>query len=465
LHGGADENVVLKSYDERRRSSSGVTTASGLFLSVLLVGQLAWGRAIRRVKEIVMRRVLVAGASAVAVLLVPTAFATDAAASPAVVCGQTVTHDVSLSHDLLNCPGDGLEVGANHITIDLDGHVIDGVNAAGSVGINDNGHSDVMVKNGSVRDFFDYGVALQSAPHSSAQNLAVTRIGAGGVAGDASAGILVQNSPWSTVTANTVSNDVSAYQSDGVDVLSSAHAVVTDNTLARNAWDGMFVLGSPDSTIDDNQLNSNVNNGVEINSGSDGVVLMGNHAHKNVGDGIVAGAISQARITGNTLTGNGDTGLFLFDLLNSVVSGNCLTGNGIGLDLAFGQNGSTGITISHNNASDNVVGIVVDHASHNVVADNVTNANTGAPGEGGGVIVLGATDNTLTGNVATHNLGVGIGVLDDVPGDSAGNRLGHNVANDNAAHGIDVVAGTINGGGNSAHHNTPLPNCVGITCI
>jgi hypothetical protein len=50
-------------------------------------------------------------------------------------------------------------------------------------------------------------------------------------------------------------------------------------------------------------------------------------------------------------------------------------------------------------------------------------------------------------------------------GDSADNRLGHNVTNYNAAHGIDVVAGTINGGGNSAHHNTPLPNCVGITCV
>jgi nitrous oxidase accessory protein NosD len=292
-----------------------------------------------------MRRVLLAGASAVAVLLVPTVLATDAAASPAVVCGQTVMHDISLSQDLLNCPGDGLEVGASDITIDLHGHTIGGVNAAGSVGVNDNGHSDVVVKNGSVSDFFAYGVALQSAPRSSVKDLTVTQIGAGGVAGNASAGILVQNSPWSTVAANTVSNNVSAYQSDGVDVLSSAHAVVKDNALVRNAWDGMFVLGSPDSTIDGNQLNSNMNNGAEINSGADGVEVTANHANKNVGDGIVVGAISQARITRNTLTGNGDTGLFFFDLLNSIVGENCLTGNGIGLDLAFGQNGSTGNTI------------------------------------------------------------------------------------------------------------------------
>ncbi|HEY3923749.1 MAG TPA: right-handed parallel beta-helix repeat-containing protein [Acidothermaceae bacterium] len=214
----------------------------------------------------------------------------------------------------------------------------------------------------------------------------------------------------------------------------------------------------------DNPLNSNVNNGAEINSGADGVVVTGNHANKNAVDGIVVGAISKARIAGNTLTGNGDTGLFLFDLLNSVVTGNCLSRNGTGLDLDFGQNGSTGNTISHNNASNNVTGILVDHASHNAVVDNVSNANQGAPGDGGGVIVIGATGNTLTGNVAAHNLDVGIGVFDDVPGDSAGNRLAHNVADYNAAHGIDVVSGTISGGGNSAHHNTPLPNCVGITC-
>jgi len=412
-----------------------------------------------------VRRLILAGISTLAVFAIPATFATDADASPAgLACGQTVTHNIVLSHDLLNCPGDGLKVGASHITIDLHGHVIDGVNAAGSVGVNDNGHGGVIVKNGSVREFFAYGVALHSAPGSTAQGLTISRIGAGGVEGDASAGIVVQNSPWSTVAGNTVSNDVSAYQSDGVDVLSSAHTHVLGNTLVRNAWDGMFVLDSPNSGIQNNALNNNVNNGAEINAGADGVLVAGNDANKNSVDGIVVGAISKARITGNTLTGNGDTGLFLFDLLDSVVTANCASSDGTGIDLAFGQNGSTGNTLSHNNASGNVTGIILDHAGRNAVVDNVANANQGAPGDGGGVIVIGATGNTLTGNVATHNLDVGIGIFDDVPGDSAGNRLSHNVADYNAAHGIDVADGTIDGGGNSAHHNTPLPNCVGITC-
>jgi parallel beta-helix repeat protein len=415
-------------------------------------------------RGVTMRRVLLTGASALAVLVVPTALATDAVASPLVACGQTVTHDIQLTHDLLNCPGDGLKVGANHITIDLHGHVVGGVNAAGSIGVNDSGHGAVVVKNGIVRDFFAYGVALQSAPGSSAQGLKISRIGAGGVDGDASAGILVKDSPWSTVSANSVSNAVSAFQSDGVDVLSSAHAVVKGNALVSNNWDGLFVLDSPNSTVQSNELSKSGNNGAEINSGSDGVAVTGNHGSNNTLDGIVVGAISKARVTGNTLTGSGDTGLFFFDLLNSVVTGNCLTGNGTGIVLAFGQNGSTGDTISHNNASNNQTGIVVDHAAHNAVLENVANANQGAPGEGGGIIVVGASGNVLAGNVASHNLDVGIGVFEDVPGDSAGNRLSHNVADYDAAHGMDVVTGTINGGGNSAHHNIPLPNCLGIIC-
>ncbi len=411
-----------------------------------------------------MRRILLVGAFSLVVVVGQATMATDAFAGPVIACGQTVTHDVQLTHDLLNCPGDGLKVGASHITIDLHGHVIDGVNAAGSIGVNDNGHGGVVVKNGTVRDFFAYGVAFQSAPGSLAQGLKISRIGAGGVDGDASAGILVKDSPWSNVSVNSVSNAVSAYQSDGVDVLSSAHTVVKGNALVSNNWDGLFVLDSPTSTVQGNELSKSGNNGAEINSGTDGVAVTGNQANKNTLFGIVVGAVSKARVTGNTATSNGDTGVYLFDLLNSVVSGNCVTGNGTGLVLAFGQNGSIGNTISHNNASNNVTGILLDHAGHNAVVDNVADSNTGAPGEGGGVIVVGASGNALTGNVASHNLDVGIGVFDDVPGDAAGNRLSHNVADYNAAHGMDVADGTINGGGNSAHHNTPLPNCVGITC-
>ena len=42
------------------------------------------------------------------------------AADPA--CGDTITTDTTLHADLVNCPGDGLVIGANNITLNLNGH-------------------------------------------------------------------------------------------------------------------------------------------------------------------------------------------------------------------------------------------------------------------------------------------------------------------------------------------------------
>ena len=86
----------------------------------------------------------------------------------------------------------------------------------------------------------------------------------------------------------------------------------------------------------------------------------------------------------------------------------------------------------------------------------------GGPGEGGGILLFAVTGNTVRGNVANANRGVGIGVFEDQPGDSTGNVLTANVANSSQDHGISAVDGTVDGGGNIAHGNTPPPNCLGV---
>jgi parallel beta-helix repeat protein len=389
-----------------------------------------------------------------------------APASTVVTCGQTLTSSTRLANSLRGCSGDGLVIGADHITVDLAGHSISGVNAAGSEGIADDGHGGVRIRNGTIANFFLNGVGLRGAPGSAVSNLTVRKIGAGGGENDFSAGVLVKDSPNSLVIGNAVTNDVSAFQSDGVDVLSSAGTTVSGNRIANNAWNGMFVLDSPRTRVIGNAFDGNKNQGTEVNLGSDGTLLAGNHARNNVSNGLVVGAVSGARIEGNTLTGNGESGLFMFDLLNSRVSANRAGGNGVGIDLGGGQNGSSGNRIANNDTSRNThVGLVVEGgANNNVIAGNVSNANQGAPGDGGGIVLVAVTGNTVRGNVANRNLDVGIGVFEDQPGDSTGNVLTANVANSNRGHGISAVDGTIDGGGNIAHHNTPPPNCLGVSC-
>jgi parallel beta-helix repeat protein len=357
-------------------------------------------------------------------------------------------------------------IGADNITLDLAGHSISGVNAPESEGIADDGHGGITVKNGTISNFFLNGIGLRSAPDSAVLNMTIRKIGAGGAKGEASAGVLVKESPNTSVSKSTVSNDVSAFQSDGVDVLMSAGAVISGNRLTGNAWDGMFVFLSSRTRVIGNTLDGNQNQGVEVNFGSDHALLVGNDAAGNVSSGLVVGAISDAQIRDNTLTGNGLSGLFMFDLLNSSISHNRARGNVVGIDLEGGQHGSTGDLVMGNDTSRNAAaGLVLANGSNNnLVAGNLSNANQGSPGNGGGIILLSVTGNTVRGNVANLNLSVGIGVFEGNTGDSTGNVVTDNVANANHAHGIDVVAGTIDGGGNIAHHNTPPPDCLGVVC-
>ena len=41
-------------------------------------------------------------------------------------CGQTLTQSVKLANDLTNCPAPGLAIGADAITVDLNGHTTTG---------------------------------------------------------------------------------------------------------------------------------------------------------------------------------------------------------------------------------------------------------------------------------------------------------------------------------------------------
>ena len=49
-----------------------------------------------------------------------------AAAVQPLSCGDTITTDATLHHNLVNCPNNGILIGANGVTLDLNSHTIDG---------------------------------------------------------------------------------------------------------------------------------------------------------------------------------------------------------------------------------------------------------------------------------------------------------------------------------------------------
>ena len=85
-------------------------------------------------------------------------------------CGDTITADTTLAADLLDCPNNGIVIGADDITLDLNGHTIDGDNALADpcpedefcdFGIANDGHNGVRITNGTVRQFAFGVIALR----------------------------------------------------------------------------------------------------------------------------------------------------------------------------------------------------------------------------------------------------------------------------------------------------------------
>ncbi|MDQ6798067.1 MAG: right-handed parallel beta-helix repeat-containing protein [Actinomycetota bacterium] len=101
---------------------------------------------------------------------------TPAGAATRVRCGATITATTKLAADVGPCPGDGVVVTANNITLDLNGHRVFG-NAAPEAqgdfaGIRLQKTSRVVVKGGTV-DHFAAGVVVQRGSSNTVQNLVV----------------------------------------------------------------------------------------------------------------------------------------------------------------------------------------------------------------------------------------------------------------------------------------------------
>src|SRR5215217_1981024 len=74
-----------------------------------------------------------------------------------VSCGDTITADTTLDSDLVNCPSNGIVIGVDDITLDLNGHTIDGDGELQDCegepcdfGVLNEGHAEVTVRGGSV---------------------------------------------------------------------------------------------------------------------------------------------------------------------------------------------------------------------------------------------------------------------------------------------------------------------------
>src|SRR5439155_23646395 len=119
------------------------------------------------------------------------------AAATHVNCGDTITQDTKLDNDLINCPSDGIVIGADSITLDLGGHTILGQGHPtegnpGFLGVNNQAaHDGVTVENGVVRGFL-FGIEFDGASHSLIREIRTLENEDAGIAVDGGDGNVIE---------------------------------------------------------------------------------------------------------------------------------------------------------------------------------------------------------------------------------------------------------------------------------
>jgi hypothetical protein len=95
------------------------------------------------------------GSMALAAVLLSALTAGQALASR-VQCGEVITQDTKVVNDLVGCPGSGLIVGADNVTLDLNRHTISGdgdFDESEEAGVQVRGFDGAVIKNGTLTHF------------------------------------------------------------------------------------------------------------------------------------------------------------------------------------------------------------------------------------------------------------------------------------------------------------------------
>ena len=354
-----------------------------------------------------------------------------------VSCGETITADTTLAGDLIDCPNNGIVIGADDITLDLNGHRIDGdgtefadcpKNTFCDVGVLDDRHDGVKIKGGSTRQFL-FGVWLAGARNSRVVDISSSK--------NVFFGAVVGRSSRSVIRDGSFSHNIPP-EGDGIGLFGSDHIKIANNSIKDNRGPGVHVDGS----------NHNVIKGNLFSHSSPGVLIGGDRASDR-GD--------RNEVRGNRFVRNSE-GILVAPGSRNVLARNHFSRDGSGIGIEKGR---------HNLVARNVVvdargrgillGIDFPDGSiggvHNIVRRNVVKRSGGD-----GFLVNRKGASVLRRNVA-------IGANDDgFDIESRSTTLTNNRAKHNAALGIQAVRRVIDGGGNVARHNGDRRQCVHIAC-
>jgi parallel beta-helix repeat protein len=374
-------------------------------------------------------------------------------------CGDVITKDTTLHADLEDCPGDGLVIGAGGITLDLNGHSIEGTGSGGLYGggggadivygdtkdgvDNTAGHSAVTIENGEIEDF-DVGVKLYEADsnHLTGLDLYGNLVGALPLESD----------------GNLIESNYSHNNSYGLYPYESDRNTIVDNLLEANTF-GMYPVESSDNRIERNSVERNFFLGMQVTEDSNRNWIRDNVITDSHSFGLLVADSTDNLVEGNRLTGHAVAGLAVVETERTLVRRNTISS---GAPVAGAPPPLAGILVTteghdvallRNSVSGYPIGLHLQGPQTGlVVSRNRFTANTGD-----GIFSEEGIAGLIDRNVAARNGDDGIDVRDPRT------KIMRNLAYSNADYGIEAVPGA-DGGGNLAWGNGNPAQCLNVVC-
>jgi parallel beta-helix repeat protein len=221
---------------------------------------------------------------------------------PGLECGDTITADTTLERDLTGCPSNGIVIGADGVTLDLNGHTISGDGKPVrrcprrqpcDLGVFNDRHDGVTVRNGSLRGFA-VGVLVGGVRGNRLVELSSSR--------NQFFGYVIADSAR-TVIRDSSGNDNPRPDGDGLGVFASHDLRIVHNSFRGNGQIGIHIEDSTDNVIKGNQFVHNGDFGVFVQANRTRV--RGNRCVRN-GTGVLVGPGSRNVIAGNRVSGGGE---------------------------------------------------------------------------------------------------------------------------------------------------------------
>ncbi|MDQ6615778.1 MAG: hypothetical protein M3083_13825 [Actinomycetota bacterium] len=218
-------------------------------------------------------------------------------------CGQVITASLTRTHDVGPCAGTGIVVGADQVTLNLNGHRVFGGGSAGTgqyAGILVSGRTGVAVTGGQV-DHFSTGVAVINSTGTTVSNMTVSdNVGSYDQYAFAD-GILLEYSANNRIISNHVSRN-GIYDNIGVLGVRSDHNLIQSNTTTDNFSVGLNSVGIGANI----ELNAFLDFGLPDRGASQvGNQVIHNTSLRAYRNGISDRANVREQIIGNTSTGSG----------------------------------------------------------------------------------------------------------------------------------------------------------------